>query len=147
MAPPFVVPAAFAVAAFTLTAAPETSLAQRGIGQPTGVARRDPQRHRPARPDPRLPQHHRSRLLGSHLTLQLAEDIAEAQSLEPGPTVNVHLGPTAATEDDIEGLTEGTRLEVELFRTDRMPDNHFVAATLRMLLLLPCPGFARSLRR
>jgi hypothetical protein len=75
-----------------------------------------------------------------------ADDIAEAQGLEPGPTVKVHLGPTAAIEDDIEGLTEGTRLEVELFRTDRMPDNRFVAATLRMLLLLACPGFARSLR-
>ena len=34
---PFVVPAAFAVAAFTLTAAPETSLAQRGMGSPPAL--------------------------------------------------------------------------------------------------------------
>jgi hypothetical protein len=45
--------------------------------------------------------------------------------------LNVHLGPAAAVKDIAGQLTAGTKLKLEAFRTARMPENRYVAISLR----------------
>jgi len=58
--------------------------------------------------------------LGTHLTL-IAPDETE---------LNVHLGPAVRVESIVDQLAKGQRVEVAAFRTDKMPENHYVAQSI-----------------
>jgi len=49
-----------------------------------------------------------------------------------GDKLNVHLGPAADVADVARRLTVGERLSVRAFRTEKMPENHYVAQVLRI---------------
>ncbi|MBE0535261.1 MAG: hypothetical protein IH624_06280 [Phycisphaerae bacterium] len=49
-----------------------------------------------------------------------------------GVEYNVHLGPAAAVEAIAEQLRAGSRIEAAAFRTVKLPNNHYVAVTLRL---------------
>ena len=49
---------------------------------------------------------------------------------EKGRTLNIHLGPATAVKHITEKLTVGTKVTVDVFRTEKMPSNHFVAKTI-----------------
>jgi hypothetical protein len=101
--------------------------AQRGIGDPSGVARQ------PVKPevvslsgklvevkiDPCEATTGRS-LIGTHLIL---ETVDKTQ-------LNVHLGPTAIVADVVAKLSIGQNLDAKAFRTDKMKENHYVAQSL-----------------
>jgi hypothetical protein len=102
--------------------------AQRGTGQPDGVAR---QGSRPevqtftgslkeVKIDPCEQTTGRSPL-GAHLIL--ASD--EAQ-------LNIHLGPASEVSDVLGQVSVGDQLEVEAFRTERLPEDHFIAVSLKI---------------
>ena len=57
---------------------------------------------------------------GSHLLLRTPN----------GKTLNVHLGPTAAVNDMIKRLPVGKKVTVGAFHTARMPSGHYVAQSL-----------------
>ena len=50
---------------------------------------------------------------------------------ESGKTVNLHLGPAAALEDVVEHLSTGQQITFEAFRTDAMPQDAYVAKSLK----------------
>jgi hypothetical protein len=47
-----------------------------------------------------------------------------------GEKLNVHLGPAAAVKDTADQLSAGLKVKVEAFRTEKMPENHYVAKSL-----------------
>ena len=92
--------------------------AQKGMGEPTGVAR---QAVKPPiesmsgtikdiKTGPCERTTGRS-LEGVHLIVQA----------ENGKTINLHLGPAAALEDVLDQLSVGQQITFEAFRTDAMP--------------------------
>jgi hypothetical protein len=102
--------------------------AQKGMGEPTGVAR---QAVKPPietmsgtikdiKIGPCKRTTGRSRE-GAHLIVQT----------ESGKTINLHLGPTAALKDDLDQLSAGQQLTFEAFRTDAMPQDAYVAKSLK----------------
>lgn len=50
---------------------------------------------------------------------------------ESGKTINLHLGPAAALEDVVEHLSTGQQITFEAFRTDAMPQDAYVAKSLK----------------
>jgi hypothetical protein len=103
------------------------ALAQRGVGDPAGVARAGV---KPAiatlsgtvlevKTEPctnttgRFP-------LGTHFLLKTAE----------GQTLNIHLGPATMVETTAKELVRGKAVKVEVFRTEKMQEGHYVARTL-----------------
>lgn len=58
--------------------------------------------------------------LGTHLILKDKH----------GQELNIHLGPAPAVSEAIKRLTVGTKLDLLGFRTEKMPQNHYVAKTL-----------------
>jgi hypothetical protein len=102
--------------------------AQKGMGEPTGVAREA------VKPpietlsgtikDIKIGPCERTTgrsLEGAHLIVQ-AED---------GKTINLHLGPTAALEDVLDQLSVGQHVTSEAFRTDVMPQDAYVAKSVK----------------
>jgi hypothetical protein len=101
--------------------------AQKGTGEPTGVAR---QAVKPPietmsgtikeiKTGPCERTTGRS-LEGVHLIVQAAD----------GKTINLHLGPTAALEDVLDQLAVGQQITFKGFRTDPMPPDAYVAKSL-----------------
>jgi hypothetical protein len=111
---------------FTMVSA-ASALAQRGVGERTGVAR---QAVRPSvvevsgtlkaievgpceQTTGRYP-------IGTHLLLTTKDD----------KEVNVHVGPAAVSTSLTKQLVVGDELRAKVFRTERMAKNHFVAQTI-----------------
>ena len=103
------------------------AFAQRGVGDPEGVAR---QAVRPevvslagkvvkVETGPCQMTTGRSPL-GTHFLLQTAE----------GKTLNIHLGPAAAVEFVAKDLSRDKPVKVEAFRTEQMKEGHYVACKL-----------------
>ena len=61
-------------------------------------------------------------LEGVHLIVQEAD----------GKTINLHLGPAAALEDVLDQLSAGQQIAFEAFRTDAMPQDAYVAKSLKI---------------
>jgi len=105
---------------------PQT-LAQRGMGEQSGVARRavEPKvvsfsgEVLEVKTEPCKMTTGRA-YLGTHLTLRTAE----------GRSLNVHLGPAGVVDFATKGLAVGTQVTVKAFRTARMPKNDYVARSL-----------------
>ena len=103
--------------------------AQKGMGEPTGVAR---QAVKPpietmsgTIKDIKVAPCERTTgrsLEGVHLIVQT----------EQGKTVNLHLGPSAALEDVLDQLSAGQQITFEAFRTDAMPQDAYVAKSLKI---------------
>jgi len=120
---PLLLPALF----ISLLFSSEPSHAQKGTGETSGVAR---QAVKPAvvtlsgelleiKTGPCENTAGRSPL-GTHLILK---DSA-------GKVLNVHLGPESAVDHAVEQLTVGQLLTMEAFRTDRLPEGHYIAKSL-----------------
>ena len=118
--------AAVALSSALLFALP--AAAQKGMGEPTGVAR---QAVKPPietmsgtikdiKTGPCERTTGRS-LEGVHLIVQT----------ENGKTINLHLGPAAALEDVLDQLSAGQQITFEAFRTDAMPQDAYVAKSLK----------------
>jgi len=60
--------------------------------------------------------------VGSHFLLKTPK----------GKKLNIHLGPAAAVDYIVEQLTVGKKVTVHAFRTAKMPDNHYVAQLLTL---------------
>ncbi|MFO1152727.1 MAG: hypothetical protein U1E42_03530 [Rhodospirillales bacterium] len=115
--------ALFSALLFTMPAA-----AQKGMGEPTGVAR---QAVKPpietmsgTIKEIKVGRCERTTgrsLEGVHLIVQAAD----------GNTINLHLGPTGALEDVLDQLSVGQQITFEAFRTDAMPPDAYVAKSLK----------------
>ena len=115
-----------ALSSVLLFAVPAAS--QKGVGEPTGVAREAVKppietlsgtiKDIKIGPCERTTGHS---LEGAHLIVQ-AED---------GKTINLHLGPTAALEDVLDQLSVGQHVTSEAFRTDVMPQDAYVAKSVK----------------
>jgi hypothetical protein len=106
---------------------PRIALAQRGMGQASGVARQS------VKPDvvtlsgtlaeiktgPCEKTTGRSPI-GTHLLLKT----------DKGDALNIHLGPQSAVADTVAKLTAGQAISVRAFRTELMPDKHYTAQSL-----------------
>jgi len=51
---------------------------------------------------------------------------------EDGESLNVHLGPQVAVAELAKRLKRGTALSISAFRTDKMPEGHYVAQSLTL---------------
>jgi hypothetical protein len=51
---------------------------------------------------------------------------------ESGKTINLHLGPAAALEGVLDHLSAGQKITFEAFRTDAMPQDAYVAKSLKV---------------
>ena len=110
-------------------AASPLALAQKGMGRETGVARQA-----------QLPE-----------VISLRGEIMEVNShpcknttgrapvgthvlvrSKAGEELNIHLGPVDDVKDIADKLKPGKKVIIDGFRTDQMPENHFVAKTLRI---------------
>jgi len=117
------------VGGLVLLLAASGAFAQRGIGQPSGVARTT------VKPDivtvagkiiaietgPCERTTGRASV-GSHVVLET----------EQGERLNVHLGPTAAVEFALRQLQLGQQAEVHAFRTAGLTDGHYVAQSIKV---------------
>lgn len=117
----------FSIAAAMTFAALPAAHGQRGMGDPTGVARRV---ERPPlvslegtlvaiatgpceRTTGRSP-------LGTHLRVRTADD----------QTLDVHLGPSFEVAEMVEKLAPGQKLAIRAFRTEQMPEGAYVAQSV-----------------
>ena len=109
---------------FVWLMAPGQALAQRGMGDPTGIGQ---QSVKPTlttlsgtlveiKTEP-CEKTTGPSLLGTHL---IVRD-------ESGAVYNVHLGPTAIVASTVQQLTVGQPLSLKAFRTAKMPAQHYVA--------------------
>ncbi len=104
-----------------------TALAQRGMGDTSGVVRQGLQPQIvtfagtlvEVKTGPCEATTGRSPI-GTHLILATAD----------GRTLNVHLGPAVVVAPTVAKLVAGQPISVRGFRTDKMPENHFVAQSL-----------------
>ncbi len=105
------------------------ALAQKGMGEPVGVAR---QAVRPelvslsgkvtaVESGPCKLTTGRAGI-GTHVIL----------ATEDGGALNVHLGPQAAVATLAERLKPGSAVHLSAFRTDKMPEDHYVAKSLTL---------------
>lgn len=115
------------VTAVLLTVAAPRAHAQKGVGDPTGVARQ------PVKPEivslsgtlvevktgPCEATTGRA-INGTHLILKTDQK----------EKLNVHLGPAAVMADTVAKLSDGQQIAVKAFRTEKMKDNHYVALSL-----------------
>lgn len=105
-----------------------TSFAQRGTGEDIGVARQG------ITPERTLLQGTLEEIetgpckrttgyayIGTHLFIRTADD----------QVANVHIGNAEAVAPIIEKLTVGEAIEVDVFRTERLEEGHYVAQTIR----------------
>jgi hypothetical protein len=104
------------------------ALAQRGVGEKSGVAQR------PIRPE--VERLH-GRILkvvtapcklttgrssdGTHLVIET----------DAGTRLNVHLGPADAIADEVAGLVKGRKITIDGFRTSNLAPGHYVARSIQ----------------
>lgn len=104
-----------------------TAFAQKGTGDPTGMARRA---DRPAivsmsgtvkdtKVGPCKLTTGRS-AEGAHLIVQTQDKV-----------INLHLGPSAAVDDVLKAASVGQQIAFDAFRTDRMPPEAFIAKSVK----------------
>ena len=107
--------------------AASAALAQRGVGDPSGVARAgttpeivtlsgkvlEVKTEPCANPTGRFP-------VGTHFLMKTAE----------GKTLNIHLGPAAMVEFAVKELAPDKAVQVHAFRTEKMQEGHYVARQL-----------------
>jgi hypothetical protein len=60
--------------------------------------------------------------VGAHLLLAASDDLE----------LNIHLGPAPAVAFALKELAVGDEISAHVFRTDKMPENHFVAQVLEV---------------
>ncbi len=104
-----------------------TGLAQRGTGEAVGLARQGVQAE-PVHLEGTLervetgPCKHTTgeAVIGVHLFLRVADD----------QLINLHVGAAEAVSSFTDSLEPGTTLRVEAFRTERLPDNHYIARVI-----------------
>lgn len=111
-----------------------TAWAQRGVGEPTGVAQQAEKPEVVSLSGDLVevvtgPCEHTTgpSLLGTHLLIKTQKKDKKTQKDE---TLNVHLGPAARVEFLVEGLSAGTTVSINGFRTEKMEKNHYVAQTV-----------------
>lgn len=115
------------VLAITCGLAASVAHAQRGVGDPTGVAQ---QAVKPevvslsgnvleVKTGPCENTTGRSPL-GTHFLMKTEEE----------ETLNIHLGPTVQVEFLAKELSAGKKVKVKAFRTDKMEESHYVAQSL-----------------
>ena len=116
-------------AALVAGVANPVALAQKGMGSETGVARQaklpevislrgkvmEVNSHPCTNTTGRAPA-------GTHVIIRS----------KAGEELNIHLGPADAVKDIADKLKPGKKVIIDGFRTDQMPENHFVAKTLRV---------------
>lgn len=115
------------LAAVLLGIAPPEAAAQRGAGEPSGVARQAIQpevvtlegRLKEIRTAPCEATTGRA-LVGTHLLLETPS----------GETLNIHLGPAAAVAETVGKLPVGENVSIEAFRTDRLKPESYVARAI-----------------
>ena len=103
--------------------------AQKGMGEPTGVARQavkpPVQAMSGTIKDIKIGPCERTTgrsLVGVHLVVQAENDKA----------INLHLGPEGALENVVDQLSVGQPITFEAFRTDLMPEGAYVAKSLKV---------------
>ena len=104
------------------------ALAQRGTGEDEGLARRGIQpemkeisgRLTAIETGPCQRTTGRE-YIGTHLLVE-AED---------GRELNIHIGAASAVQSFVDQLRVGQQIDATVFRTDRLPPDHYVAQTLR----------------
>lgn len=115
--------ALLAAALFAVPAA-----AQRGTGEPTGIAQqaikppiealsgtvKDIKIGRCEKTTGRSPE-------GAHLIVQTPD----------AKTINLHLGPTFALREELKQLSVGQDISFEAFRTSRMPEGAYIAKSVK----------------
>jgi hypothetical protein len=101
---------------------------QKGIGEPTGVAR---QAVKP--PIETMSGNIKDIKTGpcEQITGRSLEGVHLIVQAEAGKTINLHLGPAAALEDVLDQLSAGQQITFEAFRTDAMPQDAYVAKSLK----------------
>ena len=124
-----------AFVAFTMVVS--SAVAQRGVGQPAGVARQAT-----------LPQ--LVTLTGTVTQVEIAPCEATTgravlgthflMEAPDGETLNIHLGPGGIVDSVAKELKKGQEVEVEAFRTNAMKANQYVARTVE------CDGRMVTLR-
>jgi hypothetical protein len=103
------------------------AVAQKGMGEPTGVARQAAKPEIVALRGKVLKVKSEpcetttgAALLGTHFLLKTSK----------GEKLNIHLGPASVVRQKAEELTVGEKVTVKAFRTAKMPENHFVALSV-----------------
>jgi len=107
--------------------AASAAMAQRGAGDPAGVARsgNTPEivtlsgKVLEVQTEPCTNTTGRS-TLGTHFLMKTAE----------GKTLNIHLGPAGMVESAAKELVQDKAVKVQAFRTEKMKEQHYVAQTL-----------------
>jgi len=101
---------------------------QKGMGDPTGVARQSPKPKLEsfsgtvvAVETKRCEKTTGHALVGTHILLKT----------EQGENLNVHLGWADAVAETAKRLAAGKKVEVTAFRADKLPEGHYVAQTLK----------------
>ncbi len=104
------------------------AIAQKGTGEPTGVARQGL----------KLPIEAMSGTIKDikigpcEKTTGRAKEGAHLLVLAPdGRTINLHLGPTFALRDELKQLAAGQEISFDAFRTDRMPKDAYIAKSIK----------------
>lgn len=103
--------------------------AQKGVGDPSGIARQT------IRPEVitltleviRVDSHPCKKTtgpaeLGTHF-------YARGSGEKP---LNIHLGPTDKVREIADHLVSGLKIQAEVFRTDKLPESHYVAKSLQI---------------
>ena len=125
--------------AIALAFAASPAVAQRGVGDQTGVARMTVKPEIVTLsgkltainigPCEKTTGHAQ---VGVHLivepTTPSAEGAAETAKAEP---LNIHVGPAAVVQEMVDKFPIGTQLTIAAFRTDKMPANQYVAQSLK----------------
>jgi len=105
-----------------------TAVAQRGTGEEEGLARRGLQpemeeisgRLTAIETGP-CQRTTGQEYIGTHLMIRT----------DDGRDLNVHIGAASAVQSFVDPLKVGQQIEATVFRTDRLPPDHYVAKTLR----------------
>src|SRR5512144_1433160 len=102
--------------------------AQKGMGEPTGVAR---QAVKP--PIETMSGTIKDIKIGpcERTTGRSLEGVHLIVQAESGKAINLHLGPAAALEGVLDQLSAGQQITFEAFRTDAMPQDAYVAKSLK----------------
>jgi hypothetical protein len=101
--------------------------AQKGTGEPAGVAR---QAVKP--PVETMSGTIKEIKTGrcEHTTGRFVEGVHLIVQAQDNRTINLHLGPASPLADVVKKLSAGETITFEAFRTDRMPKDAYVAKTL-----------------
>ena len=105
------------------------ALAQKGMGEPTGVAQQS------VKPPITLMEGTiKETKIGpcERTTGRAAEGVHLIVQAKDGQTINLHLGPRFALADALAQLSAGQQITFEAFRTDAMPKDAYVAKSLKV---------------